>query len=105
MLGGALAAAIGAKLLRVDFAAALGIFSGATTNTPSLGAAQQALATFPDFPADRAALPLAYAVSYPVGIAGIIMSLLTLRAIFGIDSVQEAESFAEQQKGSNWLNA
>ena len=101
VLGGALAAAIGAKLLRVDFAAALGIFSGATTNTPSLGAAQQALATFPDFPTDRAALPaLAYAVSYPVGIAGIIMSLLTLRAIFGIDSVQEAESFrAEQQKG------
>lgn len=101
VLGGALAATIGAKILRIDFAASLGIFSGATTNTPSLGAAQQALATLPDFPDDRAALPaLAYAVSYPVGIAGIITSLLTLRAIFGIDSVQEAEKFrADQQKG------
>jgi putative transport protein len=101
VLGGALVAAIGAKILRIDSAGALGIFSGATTNTPSLGAAQQALATLPDFPADRAALPaLAYAVSYPVGIAGIIASLLGVRAIFGIDSVREAESFrAEQQKG------
>jgi putative transport protein len=105
VLGGALSAGIGAKLLGIDFAASLGIFSGATTNTPSLGASQQALMTLPDFPSDRAALPaLAYAVSYPVGIAGIIFSLLALRAIFGIDSVKEAEAFrAEQQKGSEPL--
>src|SRR4051794_19887587 len=101
VLGGALAATIGAKILRIDFAASLGIFSGATTNTPSLGAAQQALATLPEFPDDRAALPaLAYAVSYPVGIAGIIGSLMALRVMFRIDPVREAEQFrAEQQRG------
>ena len=77
------------------------MLSGATTNTPSLGAAQQALTTLPDFPADRAELPaLAYAVSYPIGIIGIIGSMVVLRAIFRIDSVQEAEQFrTEQQRG------
>jgi putative transport protein len=101
VIGGAMVAAIGAKLMRIDSAASLGIFSGATTNTPSLGAAQQALATMPDVPDERAALPaLAYAVSYPVGIAGIISSLLVLRAMFRIDSVKEAEQFrADQQRG------
>ena len=54
-----------------------GIFSGATTNTPSLGAAQQTLASFPDVSPERAALPaLAYAVTYPLGIIGIIATML-----------------------------
>ena len=83
-----------------DFIAALGLFSGATTNTPSLGAAQQTLATVGNIPAAKAAIPaLAYAVSYPIGIVGIIGSLIT-RAIFRIDPVHEAELFrAEQQRG------
>jgi putative transport protein len=42
VLGGAMAATIGATILGIDFATALGIFSGATRNTPSLGAAQGA---------------------------------------------------------------
>src|SRR6187401_2449130 len=42
---GALVAMTGAVVLRIDFAAAVGLLSGATTNTPSLGAAQQALST------------------------------------------------------------
>src|SRR3954470_13170633 len=48
VLMGALVAGIGAKILGIDFAASVGVFAGATTNTPSLGAAQQALATLPD---------------------------------------------------------
>jgi putative transport protein len=101
VLGGALVATLAARLLGIDCAASLGVFSGATTNTPSLGAAQQALTTLSSISAERAALPaLAYAVSYPVGIGGIIGSLLGLRAIFGIDPVREAEAFrAEQQQG------
>ena len=81
-----------------DFIAALGLFSGATTNTPSLGAAQQTLATVGNIPADKAAiLALAYAVSYPIGIIG---SLIITRALFRIDPVHEAELFrAEQQRG------
>lgn len=101
VLLGALVAVAGAFVLRIDFAAAVGLLSGSTTNTPSLGAAQQALATIPGSSPDRAALPaLAYAVTYPAGIAGIIASLILLRVFFRIDPVREAEAFlAEQKKG------
>jgi putative transport protein len=99
VLGGALVTALGVWLLSLDPAAAPGLFSGATTNTPSLGAAQQALASLPNFPADRADLPaLAYAVSYPVGVCGIILSLLLVQQIFGIDPAQEAEAFRAARK-------
>ena len=97
---GALGAVAGAMILRIDYAAAVGLFSGATTNTPSLGAAQQALATMPQVAPERAALPaLAYAVAYPAGIAGIIGSLLILRSIFRIDPAREAEQLAAEQRG------
>ncbi len=76
VVAGALTAAAMGWLLGLDGAAVLGIFSGATTNTPSLGAAQQTLASFPDVSDERAALPaLAYAVTYPIGIVGIIGTL------------------------------
>jgi putative transport protein len=69
LFGAGLAIALG-WLLKMDFAAVLGMLSGATTNTPSLGAAQQTLATLPGVSEDRLALPaLAYAVSYPAAIA------------------------------------
>lgn len=93
VLGAGLATGLG-WLLGLDQAAVLGIFSGATTNTPSLGAAQQALSSFPDVSQDRAALPaLAYAVTYPVGIVGIISTLLVLRRIYRIDVAAELRDF------------
>ena len=89
---GALGAALATLLTPIENRAALGLFSGATTNTPSLGAASQALASLGPAPPAQAALPaLAYAVGYPVGIVGIIGSLLFLRLIFRIDPVIEAE--------------
>ncbi len=98
---GALTVAFCAWMLKLDGAAALGVFSGATTNTPSLGAAQQTMAMLGTIAADRATLPaLAYAVSYPVGIVGIIATLLFLRSVFRIDAEAEAEQFhAERQRG------
>lgn len=79
--------------------AALGLFSGATTNTPSLGAVQQALAGLPAAARGRTDLPvLAYAVAYPAGILGIIASLLLLRRLLGIDLAQEAEAFRREQQ-------
>ncbi|MCK6459752.1 MAG: putative transporter [Planctomycetes bacterium] len=97
---GALATAAAAALFGIDRAASLGLLAGATTNTPSLGAAEQALATLPG-PAGRNALPaLAYAVAYPVGIAGIIGSMLVLRLVFRIDVAREAAEFeAEERRG------
>jgi len=93
-------------LTRMDPLASAGLFSGATTNTPALGAAQQTLGVLQKnhsshLSADRVAMPaLAYAVGYPVGIFGIIGVMLFLRALFRIDPEKEAAAFmAEQQKG------
>ncbi|HEY2713189.1 MAG TPA: putative transporter [Chthoniobacterales bacterium] len=95
--------AIGAPLIgwlaSFDPAAVLGIFSGASTNTPSLGAATQTLSTLPGMTADRLALPaLAYAVSYPTAIVGIIGTLIFLKQIFRVDPKREAEDFAAKNR-------
>ena len=77
---------------------AAGIFSGATTNTPSLGAAQQAVAALRSSgPADAGVLASAYAVSYPGGIIGIIAAMLILRAIFRIDAAGESRRIADEE--------
>ncbi|EDY17975.1 YidE/YbjL duplication [Chthoniobacter flavus Ellin428] len=94
ILGAAGAPLIG-WLAHFDSAAVLGIFSGASTNTPSLGAGTQALSSMPDIDPDRLTLPaLAYAVTYPTAIVGIIGTLLILKHLFRIDPRREAESFA-----------
>jgi putative transport protein len=86
-------------LLGIDPAAVLGLLAGATTNTPSLGAVQQTLTTLPGVSVDRQELPaLAYAISYPVAIAGMIGTLLVLKALFRIDPVKEAEAFGNEQR-------
>jgi putative transport protein len=98
LLGGVTAAALG-WLLNFDRAAVPGIFSGATTNTPSLGAAQQTLTSFPNISPERAALPaLAYAVTYPLGIIGIIGTMLALKAIDNVDVAKEVQAFTASQR-------
>jgi putative transport protein len=99
VLSGGLAVVGLGWLFGFDGAAVPGIFSGATTNTPSLGAAQQTLASFPEISDERAALPaLAYAVTYPLGILGIISTMLALKSIYRIDVEQEANEFAAAQR-------
>ena len=98
LMGAAIAVAI-SFLARIDFAAALGLFSGATTNTPSLGATQQMLKSMPAELADKAGMPaLAYAVAYPGGVFGIIAVLLFMRGIFRINPEKEAEQFRADQR-------
>jgi len=100
VLSGAALALLLGWLLKMDFAAVLGLLSGATTNTPSLGATQQTLAMIPGISDDRLALPaLAYAVSYPGAIVGIIGTLLILKAVFRIDAEREATALAEEHRG------
>lgn len=85
-------------LLQLEPGACVGLFSGATTNTPSLGAAQQALLAV-GAPEAQLALPaLAYSASYPVGIIGIIVCLLILRAGFRIDVAAETRAFEASRK-------
>ncbi len=71
----------------------LGVMSGATTNTPSLGAATQMLQTV-EASSDMLALPgLSYAVAYPFGIAGILITMILVRAAFRIDPAGEQAAF------------
>src|SRR4029079_579985 len=73
----------------------LGIYSGSVTNTPSLGAGTQTLESMPGIAPDRLTLPaLAYAVTYPTAIIGMIRTLLLLKRIFRIDPAREAAEFA-----------
>ncbi len=99
VLLGALAAPLLGWMMHFDPAAVLGIFSGASTNTPSLGAGAQTLDTLPDVSPDQLALPaLAYAVTYPTAIVGIIGALLLLKLIFRIDPAREAADFAAKNR-------
>ncbi len=98
LLGAGLTLAL-SRLLHLDMAVAVGVFAGATTNTPSLGAAQEALQHLPGIDPARAALPgLGYAVAYPFGIVGIILSMLALRAVFGVDLARERVAFEAAQR-------
>lgn len=60
--------------------AAVGILSGATTNTPSLGAVKELLSGMTELPPEISKNPgLGYAVAYPFGVIGIVFSLILLR--------------------------
>lgn len=57
----------------------VGILCGATTNTPALGAAQQTLKQL-DEPTSGAALSCA--VTYPLGVVGVILAIIVVRKLF-----------------------
>ncbi len=57
----------------------VGILCGATTNTPALGAANQALA---HLGISGGSLALATAVTYPLGVVGVILAMMFLRKFF-----------------------
>ena len=74
----------------------VGILSGAVTNTPGLGAAQQANSDFNGV--DAPEIALGYAVAYPLGVIGCILALLALRYLLRINTKQE-ENEAERGLG------
>jgi len=93
--GAALVFLLGHYWLKWDTGALAGVFSGSTTNTPSLGAAQQAMAgTGNADSASKAAM--AYAVAYPFGVLGIILVIILIRAFFRIDPKQELAEIKRQ---------
>ena len=69
----------------------VGVMSGAVTNTPGLGAAQQA---FSDMHAGAEAPEIAtgYALAYPLGVIGAILTLLGLRYLLRVDVQQEEQA-------------
>ncbi len=74
----------------------VGILSGAITNTPGLGAAQQ---TYIDVNgANDPSIAMGYAVAYPLGVLGIITSIVLVRAIFKINMKSELAKIEEQNR-------
>ena len=76
----------------------VGILSGAVTNTPGLGAAQQANSDLNGI--DAPEIAMGYAVAYPLGVVGAILSLLALKYILNIKTSQEE---ADAEKGLGHL--
>lgn len=78
----------------------LGLFSGAVTNTPSLAAGQQMLQEMGASAVDLAGPGAGYAVAYPFGIAGILLTMFLIRLVLRIDPAREAAEFDAQRKAS-----
>ena len=68
-----------------------GVMSGAVTNTPGLASAQAALGDLHGLADDRSLMTLAYAVTYPLGVFGIIGALLLLKRLFRVNLDEERE--------------
>ena len=80
----------------VDIATMTGVLFGAVTNTPGLGAAQQ---TFQDLTGVvNPDIASGYAMAYPLGVVGIIFSLLLIRWVFRIKLEKEEEQ-VKAEKG------
>ena len=80
----------------VDIATMTGVLFGAVTNTPGLGAAQQ---TFQDIVGtSNPNIASGYAMAYPLGVVGIIFSLLLLRWFFRI-KLDKEEELVKAEKG------
>lgn len=97
---GALVTALVHKIFDVPLPVVLGVFSGAVTNTPALGAGQQILTDLgtPSELVDK--MGMSYAMAYPFGICGILMTMWLIRMAFRINVDQEAQRF-DNSSGQN----
>lgn len=84
------------KIFAIPLPVVLGIFSGAVTNTPALGAGQQILRDLgePFNVVDQ--MGMSYAMAYPFGICGILLTMWLVRLFFRINVEKEAQQFDEQ---------
>ena len=96
---GSLLALTLANFTGLNVAAALGLFSGAMTNTPALGAGQQMIRAIGQGTVDPAVAAMAYAIAYPGGVLGVIASLLFVRIVFRINPEKEADEYRLEQRG------
>ena len=88
----------------------VGIMQGAVTNTPGLGAAQEALRQLSEAGELLGPIPsigLGYAVAYPMGVIGVLLSFIILRGIFRIKLEKEEETLTSDRETSetpNWIS-
>lgn len=73
----------------------LGIYSGAVTNTPSLGAGQQILSEL-GMNSTTETMGMAYAMAYPFGICGILLTMWLIRLFFKVNVDEEERNFKQE---------
>ena len=86
----------------------VGVMSGAVTNTPGLGAAQQTLTdamiaggqTREAAASATSSLASAYAVAYPLGVLGVIFIVILLKGIFKVDLEKEKTELEQEEVGA-----
>ena len=91
ILGTAMAIAL-TYIMKVPMSDMIGILCGATTNTPALGAGQQALQ---HVGVSGARAALATAVTYPLGVVGVIFAMIFIRKFFVKPSDLEVKSSSD----------
>jgi putative transport protein len=79
---------------RIELPMMVGILCGAVTNTPGLGAANEALSQL-DYEGPQIAM--GYACAYPLGVLGIIGSIILVRLLCRINLKNEEEEIAKQE--------
>lgn len=80
-----------------DLFAMIGVLYGAVTNTPGLGAAQQTYSDLHDG-ASNSIFAQGYAVAYPLGVVGIILSIVLIRLIFRINFKDEQDLYEKNNR-------
>ena len=100
VLGIALNVAIVLAIYYIDgntsISALVGVMSGAVTNTPGLAAAQQAVGNA----AEADTMAMGYAAAYPLGVVGIIVSILIVKALFRIKINREVKEIEDEAENS-----
>ena len=77
-----------------DLTTMVGVLSGAVTNTPGLGAAQQAYTD--TVGTTDPTIALGYAVAYPLGVIGLILAMIVMKSIIRINYEQENKRLEEE---------
>ena len=85
---------------RIELPMMVGILCGAVTNTPGLGAANEALS---QFNYNGPQIAMGYACAYPLGVLGIIGSIIAIRYICRINLKKEEEDIAKEEAANPHL--
>lgn len=85
---------------RVEMPMMVGILCGAVTNTPGLGAANEALQ---QQSYNGPEIAMGYACAYPLGVMGIILSMIVIRYLCRVDMNREAEEIQQEEEANPHL--
>lgn len=82
---------------RIDIPMMVGILCGAVTNTPGLGAANEALQ---QLHYQGPEIAMGYACAYPLGVMGIILSMILIRYICRVDVKRDSEEIQKEEEAN-----